>query len=127
MERHVKILGILYIISGSLFLVGALLSYFLITMGGIISGDETAIFVTEIVGIAIASFLLLISVPGIIGGIGLLKFKRWAKILVLIIGILNLLNIPIGTILGIYTIWVLMNNETDQVFAREKANPEFSS
>ena len=118
MERHVKLLGTLYIIFGCIGIVGAIFSYLAISMGGIISGDETAIFVTEIVGIAIGSFLLLVSVPGIIGGIGILKFKYWAKILLIIIGILNLLNFPLGTILGIYTIWVLMNNQTDKLFQK---------
>lgn len=120
MEKHVKLLGTLYIIFGALFLVLAFLSYFLITMGGLISADETAIFVTEIVGIVVGVFFLLVSIPGIIGGIGLLKRQYWAKILILIIGILNLLNLPIGTILGVYTIWVLMNNETNKILTKSK-------
>lgn len=121
MERHVRILGTLYIIFGVLLLITALIIYSTVKMGGILSGDETAIFVTELVSTILGAFFLLLSIPGIIGGIGLLKFKNWAKILVIIIGILNLLNIPLGTILGVYTIWVLMNNQTEQLF--KKANP----
>ena len=52
-------------------------------------------------------FLLIISAPGIIGGFGILKKYSWARVLVLILGALNLLNIPFGTILGVYTFWVL--------------------
>ena len=72
--------------------------------------------ITSIVGSTLALFLIIISVPGIIGGIGLLKYKYWAKILVIILGILNLFNIPIGTIVGVYTLWVLFNSETDKIF-----------
>jgi hypothetical protein len=118
MEKHIRLLGTLYIIFSALFMAGAVVLYMLITTAGVISGDETAIFVTWIVGAVIGGFLFLVSIPGIIGGIGLLKHKQWAKILVLIIGIINLINFPIGTILGIYTIWVLMNNQTEKIFEK---------
>lgn len=35
-------------------------------------------------------FLILISIPGIVAGIGLLKYKSWARILAIILGVLNL-------------------------------------
>ena len=56
-------------------------------------------------------------VPGIVGGIGLLRHKQWVRYLVLILGILSLLNIPVGTALGIYTLWVLLQDETAKLFA----------
>jgi hypothetical protein len=59
---------------------------------------------------------ILIAAPGIIGGIGLLQHQPWARIVVLVLGFLNLLAVPFGTILGIYTIWVFMANDTDDVF-----------
>jgi hypothetical protein len=84
--------------------------------GGLISGDHTAIAITALVGTLIGGFILLLSIPGLIGGIGLLYRKEWARILVIILGFLNLLNIPFGTILGIYTIWALMRPEMVQYF-----------
>ena len=72
--------------------------------------------ITSIVGITLCGFFLLLSIPELIGGIGLLKRRGWARILVLIIGILDLINIPIGTAIGIYTIWVLLNEKTAQLF-----------
>lgn len=116
MEKHVRILGILYIIFGILGMLGGIILYVILTTSGALSGDMEAMMVLEIIGIALGGFLLVISVPGVIGGIGLLKHQQWAKILVLIIGILNLLNFPFGTVLGVYTIWVLMNNQTDKIF-----------
>ena len=56
-------------------------------------------------------FLLVLSAPGILGGYGLLKKYSWARVLVLILGALNLLNVPFGTILGVYTFWVLLNED----------------
>lgn len=61
------------------------------------------------------------SVPAIIGGVALLLKQAWAKTLIQILGFLNLINIPLGTIVGVYTIWVLMNDE-----AEEELNAEAS-
>ena len=63
-----------------------------------------------------AMFLLIISAPGIIGGFGILKKYSWARVLVLILGALNLLNIPFGTMLGVYTFWVLLNEDVAKEF-----------
>ncbi|MCP5107237.1 MAG: PspC domain-containing protein [bacterium] len=117
MGEHVRILGILYIVLSALGLVAAFIAFVAITGGGLISGDDTAITVTSIVGISVAGILLLFSAPGIIGGMGLLKRQSWARILVLVLGILNLLNVPFGTALGIYSIWTLTNKETEKLFS----------
>ncbi len=117
MEKHVTILGILYIALNLLGLIAAAIVFMVLIGGGLLSGDMEAFAITSTVGTAIAFFLFIVSAPGIIGGFGLLKQRSWARILVLILGFLNLINIPIGTILGIYTIWVLLNDETAQLFA----------
>lgn len=114
--RHIRILGTLHIVFGVLGVLAAFISYMAISVGGIISGDAEAITITQIVGVAVGSFLLLLSAPGIIGGWGILKFKSWAKILLLVIGFLHLINFPLGTALGAYTIWVLLNHQTDKTF-----------
>ena len=54
----------------------------------------------------LGTILLVVSVPAIVAGIGLLTSKIWAKTLSLIIGIIYLLFFPIGTIIGIYSIWL---------------------
>jgi len=56
------------------------------------------------------------SIPGIVGGIGLLKRKYWARILILVLCFLSLLSIPFGTALGIYGIWILLKSETVEIF-----------
>ena len=122
MEKHVTILGTLYIALESLGLLAALIVFWSVVGGGLISGDTEAMARTAIVGTCIAGFLILTSLPGIIGGIGLLKRWRWARILVLILGFLNLIFIPIGTIVGIYTIWVLMKDETARLFTAKPAS-----
>jgi len=62
--------------------------------------------------------LLLIGGAIIAGGIGLLACKPWARVLTLVMAALGLLNIPIGTLKGVYIIWVLVQQETVSLFAR---------
>jgi len=38
--------------------------------------------------------------------------KSWARIVAIIVGCLNLLHVPFGTALGVYTLWVLLNDES---------------
>jgi hypothetical protein len=116
MEKHVTVLGALYIAFSALNIVVAIIIWTLVVGGGLISGDEEAIAITTGIGTAIVFILVLLAAPGIIGGIGVLKHRSWARILVLILGCLNLFNIPFGTALGAYTIWVLMQDETAQLF-----------
>ena len=60
--------------------------------------------------------VLICAVPGIVAGIGLLKFRPWARILTIVLSALNLFNVPIGTAVGVYGLWTLLNSETEQLF-----------
>ncbi len=116
MDQHVTVLSILYIGCGALFLCGAGIVFVAVVGGGLLSGEPDAIWITSGVGTAIACFLAALGAPGILGGIGLLKRAEWARILVLVLGFLNLINFPLGTLLGIYTIWALMRDEATEYF-----------
>ncbi|MEO8216931.1 MAG: hypothetical protein ABI718_07605 [Acidobacteriota bacterium] len=116
MEKHVTILGIIYIAFGVLFLLAAAIVFVAVAGGGLISGDREAIAITSAVATVVSAFLVLFALPTMAAGIGVMRHRPWARVLALIIGVLNLLNIPFGTILGIYTIWVLMNDDTARIF-----------
>jgi hypothetical protein len=118
MEKHITIVAVLSIVFGTL---GALFGAFLfvaISGGGLISQDPTAMNVTGIVGTALGGFVMLISVPDIIAGIGLLKRRGWARILAMILAIFDLIQVPIGTAIGIYVFWVLLSDETFKLFSQ---------
>jgi len=116
METHVKAVGALSIgLSVFGILIGGFIFVLLAGIGFVVQ-DEEAAPILAVVGLAIGVFLFILSVPGIIGGIGLLKRKEWARILVLITSALHLLNFPIGTAIGGYSIWVLVNTETIRLF-----------
>lgn len=124
METHVKVLAVLYIVMSAIGLLLALLVFFALgTAAGIVGmsapPDEAAIAVPilGLTGTAIGTFFLILSLPGLIAGWGLLKFRSWARILGIVLAVISLVNIPIGTAVGIYGLWVLLNKDTERLFA----------
>lgn len=111
MEKHINVVAALQIgysilgliIAGTLFAVFYLIGDFV--------DDHEAEFVLSIIANVIMVISLIVSIPGIIAGIGLFKRKNWARILTLILSVLNLFSFPIGTALGVYSIWALVQPE----------------
>ena len=126
MDTHVRVVAWLWFISGALGIIGALCFGASVGGGGLFSQDETAILVTSIVSLVCGSFFFLQSIIEIIAGIGLLKYHSWARILAIILGILNLFAFPLilPLLLGIYTLWVMFNKETKLLFEGETASFE---
>ena len=129
MHSHVKTLAILHIVLGCLGLLAAV--FIFVVFGGIAAvigmeapGDEAAFAVPIVggIGLFISAFAALLSIPGIIAGVGLLSFKPWARILTLVLSALHLINIPIGTAVGFYGFWVLMSQEGQMLFERPAAS-----
>ena len=117
METHVKILGLLYILAGGF---GGLVSLIFFLL---MSGPSNAAAYGPVSGYMVTGWMMLmlvIAVPTIVVGIGLLGFQRWARVSATIIAIFELLNFPLGTAMGVYALWVLMSAETDPLF-----NPRF--
>ena len=123
MRNHVTVLGVLYIVFHLFFLITALIILFIFAGSILLAHDREATTTLTIVGLALIIFFCLLSLPGIIGGIGLLQHRSWARILVLILAIINLINVPFGTALGIYSLWVLLNSETAQIFDKNINSP----
>ncbi len=129
MATHVRILAILHIVFGSM---GVLIGLgLLLVFGGIAgivntSGEPNAATTIPILGLIggmLFLLLFLLSIPGIIAGIGLLYYKEWARILTIVLSALELLNVPFGTALGVYGLWVLLQNETMQLFRNPPVRP----
>lgn len=116
MGEHIRTLGILYIALNALGIIAAAIVFIIFFSIGAIAHDGDAIIASRILGIAISASLLIFSLPGVFAGFGLIKKESWARILALVLGFINLINIPFGTMLGIYTIWVLTKPETLEHF-----------
>ena len=120
MEKHVTLVGALHLGYGAFRVLCALFAFLFIAGGGVLGGliaeEEWVIGITCFVATSIAVWLILLSVPGIIGGIWLLRHKPWARYLVLVVSVLALLDVPLGLGIGCYSIWVLLQQETEKLF-----------
>lgn len=124
LEQHVPILGWIHIVSGAIFLVLGMLLFLLLGGIGLFAGragDPEAPFILFIVGLFVGGIMLVMALPGVLAGWGLLKRKNWGRVLALIVGIINIFNVPIGTAIGVYTLYVLLQPEASAYFGGEKS------
>lgn len=125
MKDHIRLLGILNIVMGCLTaLIGIVV---LVVLGGVVgliasplaNNDANAPLAASIVaavGIGVAIFFLVLAAPAILGGWGLLHYKPWARVLMIVVSILHLFHVPLGTALGVYGLWVLLTDEARRLF-----------
>ena len=124
MESHVRILGVLYLVWHGLSLLACVVILIAaVAVGGFIaaesgSDDEAAVgALIGGIGLVVSCIMLVLSLPGLLAGYGLLTYRRWGRILAVIIGALNLLSFPLGTALGVYTLIILLKPEADRLFS----------
>ena len=128
MQQHVKVLGILHIVFGGLGVAAALI---VMAVFGGIAGFLSMAEHTEdnmvgsaalgLIGVVVTILVLVVSLPGLIAGIGLLNYRPWARILTIVLSALELPAFPIHTALGIYGLWVLLSNEGTALFTSPPA------
>jgi hypothetical protein len=107
MRKHVRILGWLQIVLGIIDLLIGLTAFGVLSGIGILSGDFYGGGILAMIGGAIGIFMLIMALPNIICGVGLLRgWGGWVIVLAVILGILNLVKFPYGTAIAIYTFWI---------------------
>jgi hypothetical protein len=65
----------------------------------------------------VGGLMVVLALPALLAGIGLLRRKEWGRILALIVGVFDLLNFPIGTLIAVYSFYVLLQNSATPYFA----------
>ena len=118
-EQHVKLLGILWIAYAVFHGIGGMV--LLIVSNTIFETTEYAgghaAFLHQLLH-SIALFLLAKSAACLIAGVGILERQSWARTLALVMAFVALINVPFGTAMGVYTLWVLMSPEADNEYRR---------
>ena len=105
-EEHNKTLATLHFIYGGmhgLTLLGLLLLVFVFVMAAPAANSISTFWIA----VSVVVFVILLFTVGLLPllvGYGLRKRRRWAKPLGICLAVVSLINIPIGTALGIYTI-----------------------
>lgn len=116
LEQHIPILGVLHLLAGALFAVLGIFVFVFLSGIGAAAQDPDAFRILTVVGLTVGVFLVVLGAPGMVAGYGLLKRRSWARGLAIAVGVLNLINIPIGTLMGIYTLIVLMQTDVQEYF-----------
>jgi len=121
MHTHVKILAWFNVVLGAL----GLLAGFALFGGAMVVADIFRYAVEEagmpaellqLLAVLVTGVILVMSLPCLILGYGLMNFRPWARILGIVLAALNLLNVPIGTAVSLYAFWVLLKPETEAMF-----------
>jgi hypothetical protein len=117
MKKHISFVAALHIGFSIIGIFGAIALFFILRFAGSFVEDvDVANQVLQFIGIILPTGILSVSCIGLIAGIGLLNYRKWARILVLIVSAIGCLNIPLGTLAGVYSIWVLMQDESIKLF-----------
>ena len=117
MKKHVTFVGALHIGFGILGIIGAVVAFFALSFAlSFVEGIDIAEEVMKAILVLVPVLISVSSILGIIGGIGVLNYQSWARILVIVLSALSCLNVPIGTAKGVYSIWALLQDETIDLF-----------
>jgi hypothetical protein len=116
-KKHISFVAALHIGFSIIGIFGAFALFFIFRFAASFVGEEdVAIAILHFIGTFLPFTILAVSSVGLIAGIGLLSYRKWARILVLIVSAADCVNIPLGTLLGVYSIWALMQDESIKLF-----------
>ncbi len=129
MEKHLTFAVVLNIVYRSVILLGGLIVMVLgfsfewlmslvarIDPYEVQDVPEIVFEIVPVILFIIGSVIALFSVVTIIAAIAAGRRKEWGRILLLVMSFFNLIHVPLGTLVGAYTIWVLFNDEVIRMF-----------
>jgi hypothetical protein len=129
MASHVRILAWFNIIIGGLGVLAACVTFAGASILPAIlnavahEAGDIPIQAIQIISTIVVGMILVLSLPSLILGFGLYNRRPWSRILGLILAGLNLLAVPIGTIISLYAFWILLKPETEQILREPDIRP----
>jgi hypothetical protein len=118
MKKHITFVAALHIGFSIIGIFCAFALFFILRFtGSFVEDSDVAISVLRFIGVFLPFVIIIVSTAGLAAGIGLLGYRKWARILTLIVSAADCLNIPLGTLVGIYSIWTLMQDESIKLFS----------
>jgi len=120
MKKHVIVVGAIHIGFGFIGLILAIGIFFILNFAkGMVGNEEIPTIILGFLSISLPMLFGFMSTLGLVGGIGLLSLQPWARYLILVVAAIGCLNIPIGTLKGVYSLWVLLQDETIKLFEKK--------
>ncbi len=117
MKNHITAVAVLQIVLGAFGLLAAAFVFVVVLGGGLLSRDLGSMVFSSALATIGAGFLIAVSLPGIVGGFGLLRGRSWARVLLLVVAAFELFHVPFGTVLSVYTFWVLLSEDGKRALA----------
>ena len=121
LQIHIPVVGWLLILGHAIYLALGVFIFLLLGGIGLAVQDSVATPVLIITALAAAFLLVIFGLPGLAAGIGLLMHKNWGRILSFVIAILELFIFPIGTLIGLYALFVLAQDDAAEYFGAPAA------
>lgn len=122
MSSHVDLVGVLFIIWGTLTaLIGLSTLALAVAAASIIAttnhgGGQVAAGVTAAAFLALGGIALVWGLAHVAVGVPLRRRHHTARVLALTLGAIDLVLLPYGTALGCYTLWALLNEQGRKLF-----------
>jgi len=124
-EEHIRLLAIFWLALSALNAVGGVVLYILANTLfvhiGEISGQPAATAWLRPFLAFLGILVLVKGAAGFLAGYGLLQRESWARLLTIVLAFLALFNIPFGTALGIYSLWVLLPAGADAEYEQARS------
>jgi len=121
--EHIRLLGILWLALSAVNAVGAVILYVVANTLFVhlpeMTGERAATAWLHPFLSVIAILIVIKAAAGFLAGWGLLQREPWARMLTIVLAFIALFNIPFGTALGIYTLWVLLPAGADAEYAEQ--------
>ena len=120
-QGHLHLLGILWLAISAFNTIGGVILYIIANtlfahLHDMQAGPAVSTgFLRPLLSV-VAIFILAKAACGFIAGWGLLQREPWARIIVLVLGFISLFNVPFGTAVGVYTLWVLLPAQSQQEY-----------
>jgi hypothetical protein len=120
-ERHSHLLAILWLALSALSSIGGLI---LLVLGNALfphlhqMGAPPEMPVSFLVALfdTLGIVILAKALVGFYAGWGLMRCEPWARVLLLVLAFISLINVPFGTAIGVYTLWVLLPGPSQQEY-----------
>ena len=121
MRTHVRVAAVLFLAASALFaLIGVFSTLSVLQTARAIDAEDAAgavgATILSATGVGFALFAAVFVIPTILCGWGLLKFRRWARVLAIVLASILLFVFPLGSMLGVYVLWVLFTQQTEPLF-----------
>ena len=130
-EEHIRLLGILWI---AISVINTVIGIVLCTLAATVfahlhemgAPPETPAGFLRSLFTAMGVLVLVKAALGFLAGWGLLRREPWARMLTIVLAFFALLHVPLGTALGIYSLWVLLPAESEREYEQAAARAEMA-